>query len=137
MRDLLSCLRAMRTRPLAALGAVGAGVLTAGSALALAGLSAWLITKAWTMPPVLALTLAVTSVRGLGITRGLMRYVERLASHRLALRGLTELRAALYARLAGAAPAADRVPKHNGPASLRGRRNNWWTHLGSNQGPAD
>ncbi|BDD84118.1 thiol reductant ABC exporter subunit CydC [Tsukamurella pulmonis] len=105
MRDLLICLRAMRSRPLAVLGAAGAGVLTAGSALALAGLSAWLITKAWTMPPVLALSLAVTSVRGLGITRGLMRYVERLATHRVALRGLTELRAALYLRLAGAAPA--------------------------------
>lgn len=105
MRELRICLRAMRTRPLAVLGAIGAGVLTAASALALAGLSAWLITTAWTMPPVLALSLAVTSVRGLGITRGLMRYVERLASHRVALGGLTELRAALYLRLAAAAPA--------------------------------
>ncbi|WP_019202217.1 thiol reductant ABC exporter subunit CydC [Tsukamurella sp. 1534] len=106
MHDLRICLRALRTRPLALLGAIGAGVLTAGSALALAGLSAWLITKAWTMPPVLALSVAVTAVRALGITRGLMRYVERLATHRVALSGLTELRVALYARLAAAPPAA-------------------------------
>ena len=104
MRDLLICLRAMRIRPRAVAGAVGAGMLTAGSALALAGLSAWLITKAWTMPPVLALSMAVTSVRALGITRGLMRYVERLATHRVALDGLTSLRVALYSS-AGSWPA--------------------------------
>lgn len=106
MRDLLICLRALRARPTAVLGAVGAGVLTAGSALALAGLSAWLITKAWTMPPVLTLSLAVTAVRALGITRGLMRYVERLATHRVALAGLTEIRVALYRSLSRAAPSA-------------------------------
>ncbi|GAA1093861.1 thiol reductant ABC exporter subunit CydC [Tsukamurella spumae] len=105
MRDLLICLRALRSRPLAVLAAIGAGVLTAGSALALAGLSAWLITMAWTMPPVLTLSVAVTAVRALGITRGLMRYVERLAAHRVALSGLTELRVALYTRLSRAAPA--------------------------------
>ncbi|WP_248489507.1 hypothetical protein [Tsukamurella sp. PLM1] len=81
-------------------------MLTAGSALALAGLSAWLITKAWTMPPVLTLSLAVTAVRALGITRGLMRYVERLATHRVALAGLTEIRVALYRSLSRAAPSA-------------------------------
>ncbi|MDP0398210.1 thiol reductant ABC exporter subunit CydC [Tsukamurella strandjordii] len=118
MRDLLVCLRALRVRPIAVAGAVGAGVLTAGSALALAGLSAWLITKAWTMPPVLTLSLAVTAVRALGITRGLMRYVERLATHRLALSGLTELRVALYTRLA-AAPPADTLRRTDGELLAR------------------
>ena len=28
-------------------------------------------------------------------------------------------------------------PNQNGPALLRGRWKLWWTHLGSNQGPAD
>ncbi|MDF0528424.1 thiol reductant ABC exporter subunit CydC [Tsukamurella sp. 8F] len=105
MRDLLACLRAMRLSPRAVIIAALAGIATAAAALALAGLSAWLITEAWTMPPVLALAVAVTAVRALGITRGGMRYVERLASHRLALDGLTELRTALYSRLAAAEPA--------------------------------
>ncbi|GAB3129566.1 thiol reductant ABC exporter subunit CydC [Tsukamurella serpentis] len=118
MRDLLICLRAMRTRPLAVLGAIGAGVLTSGSALALAGLSAWLITKAWTMPPVLALSLAVTSVRALGITRGVMRYVERLATHRVALGGLTDLRVAVYTALSRA-DAAESVRLSDGELLAR------------------
>ncbi|WP_043450651.1 thiol reductant ABC exporter subunit CydC [Jongsikchunia kroppenstedtii] len=79
-----------------------AGVGTAGSALALAVLSAWLITRAWQMPPVLYLSVAVTSVRALGISRGLFRYLERLSVHDLALRSMTTLRETVYSRLAGA-----------------------------------
>ena len=62
------------------------GVLSLGSALALAGVSAWLITRAWQMPPVLDLTVAVVAVRALGISRGVLGYCERLASHDTALR---------------------------------------------------
>lgn len=79
-----------------------AGLGTAGSALALAILSAWLITRAWQMPPVLYLSVAVTSVRALGISRGLFRYLERLSVHDLALRSMTTLRETVYFRLAGA-----------------------------------
>ena len=43
--------------------AVLLGVLSLGSALALAAISAWLITRAWQMPPVLDLTIAVVAVR--------------------------------------------------------------------------
>jgi len=79
-----------------------AGLGTAGSALALAVLSAWLITRAWQMPPVLYLSVAVTSVRALGISRGLCRYLERLSVHDLALRSMTTLRETVYFRLAAA-----------------------------------
>ena len=66
------------------------GVLSLGSALALAGVSAWLITRAWQMPPVLDLSVAVVAVRAFGISRGVLHYCERLASHDTALRrGLT------------------------------------------------
>jgi len=77
------------------------GILGAGSALALAALSAWLITRAWQMPPVLYLSVAVTSVRALGISRGLFRYLERLATHDLAFDAMSTARSRLYLALAG------------------------------------
>lgn len=82
------------------------GVATLGSALGLAALSAWLIMRAWEMPPVLDLSVAVTAVRALGISRGLFRYFERLSTHDTAFRGTTAARANLYARLAQGDPGA-------------------------------
>ncbi|TDZ93149.1 thiol reductant ABC exporter subunit CydC [Mycobacteroides salmoniphilum] len=92
---------ALRVRPLRLMLAVTYGVLALGSALALAALSAWLITRAWQMPPVLDLSVAVVAVRALGISRGIWRYCERLAGHDIALRGAGTVRAYVYARLVG------------------------------------
>jgi ATP-binding cassette, subfamily C, bacterial CydC len=78
------------------------GVLALGSALALAGVSAWLITRAWQMPPILDLSVAVVAVRALGISRGVLGYCERLASHDTALRSAGTARAGVYRALAGA-----------------------------------
>lgn len=86
--------------------AVAAGALSLGSSVALAAVSAWLIARASQMPPVLTLSVAAVAVRTFGITRGLMRYVERLVSHAVALRGMTRLRTRLYERLAAGDPAA-------------------------------
>ena len=85
---------------------IATGTATLGSALLLAGLSAWLIIRAWQMPPVLDLTVAVVAVRALGISRGLFRYLERLATHDTALRGTTAARTQVYRRLAAGDPAA-------------------------------
>ncbi len=82
--------------------AVVLGVLSLGSALALTGISAWLITRAWQMPPVLDLTVAVVAVRALGISRGVLGYCQRLASHDTALRAAADTRESLYRRLAEA-----------------------------------
>ncbi|MGZ8178637.1 thiol reductant ABC exporter subunit CydC [Williamsia sp. SKLECPSW1] len=76
------------------------GALAALSALALAGFSAWLITRAWQMPPVLSVAIAVTSVRALGISRALFRYLERLSTHDLALRTMATSRSRIYASIA-------------------------------------
>jgi ATP-binding cassette subfamily C protein CydC len=81
------------------------GVTALGSALALAGVSAWLITRAWQMPPVLQLSVAVVMVRLFGISRGVLGYCERLASHDVALRAAGTARTELYRRLS-TAPAA-------------------------------
>lgn len=83
-------------------GAVGWGVLALGSGLGLAALAAWLIARAWQMPPVLDLTVAVVAVRALGISRGLCRYLERLATHDVALRSMTAARTEVYRALARA-----------------------------------
>ncbi len=82
--------------------AVAWGVLALGSGLGLAALAAWLIARAWQMPPVLDLTVAVVAVRALGISRGLCRYLERLATHDVALRSMTAARTSVYRALARA-----------------------------------
>ncbi|HEX7825382.1 MAG TPA: ABC transporter transmembrane domain-containing protein, partial [Mycobacterium sp.] len=93
--------------------AVTLGVLALGSALALAGVSAWLITRAWQMPPVLDLTVAVVAVRALGISRGVLGYCERLASHDTALRAAGTARTQLYRRLVDA-PEETALRLHSG-----------------------
>ncbi len=80
--------------------AVTFGALSLGSAFALTAVSAWLITRAWEMPPVLTLTVAAVTVRALGISRGLLGYCERLASHDTALRAAGTAREQLFRRLA-------------------------------------
>lgn len=87
------------------------GVLSLGSALALAGVSAWLITRAWQMPPILDLSVAVVAVRALGISRGVLGYCQRLAAHDTALRAAANARTGLYRKLAsGPDDDATRLP---------------------------
>ena len=92
----------LRTRPV--LWSLMLGVAGALSALGLAALSAWLITRAWQMPPVLYLSVAITAVRALGISRGLFRYLERLATHDLALGAMATARERLYVCLLYTSP---------------------------------
>jgi ATP-binding cassette subfamily C protein CydC len=112
MRDLL------RPRLPRLLLAVALGVLSLGSALALAGVAAWLITRAWQMPPVLDLSVAVVAVRALGISRGVLGYCQRLASHDTALRAAADTREALYRRLADA-PTEVAMRLHSGELVAR------------------
>ncbi|WP_075692875.1 thiol reductant ABC exporter subunit CydC [Corynebacterium sphenisci] len=84
--------------------AVLAGTLTLLASIGLTATSAWLITRAWQMPPVLDLAVAVTAVRALGISRAVFRYVDRLAAHDLALRRAERARAGAYAAVAAAPP---------------------------------
>jgi thiol reductant ABC exporter CydC subunit len=94
-------MRAQR-RELSLAGVLGA--LASLSAVALLGVSGWLIASAAEMPPVLTLTVAAVSVRFLAISRAVLRYVERLIGHDAAFRGLTGLRVAVYERLERLAP---------------------------------
>lgn len=108
----------LRPRVPRLLAAVALGVLSLGSALALAGVSAWLITRAAQMPPVLDLSVAVVAVRTFAISRGVLRYCERLATHDAALRAAGSARAQIYHRLA-TGPAAGAVRLHSGELVAR------------------
>jgi ATP-binding cassette subfamily C protein CydC len=115
---LLTASSLLRPRLSRILAAIALGVLSLGSALALAGVSAWLITRAWQMPPVLDLSIAVVAVRTFAISRGVLRYCERLATHDAALRAAGTARAEIYRRLAHG-PAAATVRLRSGELVAR------------------
>jgi thiol reductant ABC exporter CydC subunit len=81
--------------------------LATGAALAAIGLlatSGYLISRAAQQPPILELMVAIVAVRAFGLTRAILRYSERLASHDLALRQLARLRLHFYRTLAPLIP---------------------------------
>ncbi len=90
-------------------GRLGIAVLLGlGAALAGIGLtatSAWLISRAAQQPPVLYLMIAITAVQAFGVSRGVLRYGERLAAHDAAFGVLARLRGQVYLRLERLAPA--------------------------------
>jgi thiol reductant ABC exporter CydC subunit len=69
------------------------------AAIALLGTSGYLISRAAERPPILMLMVTIVAVRAFGLTRAVMRYGERLASHDLALRQLGRLRQRFYRSL--------------------------------------
>jgi thiol reductant ABC exporter CydC subunit len=82
-------------------------LLGAGAVLAAVGLlttSGYLISRAAQRPEILALSVAIVGVRFFGISRALLRYAERLVSHDLAFRTLTDLRARFFERLVPLVP---------------------------------
>lgn len=81
-------------------GTIMLGVLAQGAAVGLLATSAWLLSRAAEHPPVLYLLVAVVSVRALGLSRGVFRYLERLAGHDVALRAQAALRLDGYRALA-------------------------------------
>ncbi len=97
-----------------ALAAPGPGRIALATALATASLasgigllvvSAWLISRASEQPPILHLQVAIVAVRAFGISRGVLRYAERLVGHDAALRGMTRIRVGVYERLERLSPA--------------------------------
>ncbi|MFN2281881.1 MAG: thiol reductant ABC exporter subunit CydD [Anaerolineales bacterium] len=81
------------------------GTLTIASSIGLMGASAWLIVTAATHPNIAVLQVAIVGVRFFGISRGVSRYGERLVSHNLTFKILTELRVWFYNSLIPLAPA--------------------------------
>jgi len=82
---------------------VGAGLLAAATevaALALMATAVWLLITAAGRPPLDAVTVAIVGVRALAISRGVLRYTERLAGHDATLRVVTDVRSRIFTALA-------------------------------------
>ncbi|WP_461174634.1 thiol reductant ABC exporter subunit CydD [Arthrobacter sp. Z1-9] len=75
------------------------GTLAAVFAVALSGLSGWLIIRASEQPPILYLLTAIVGVRFFGIGRAVLRYCERLLLHDAVFAALTQLRGRLWQSL--------------------------------------
>lgn len=78
-------------------------VLTIGFGAALTALSGWLIVRAGQQPGMMYLMLAVTGVRFFGLGRAVVRYLERLVSHDLALRAAGRMRQRAWKATGGTA----------------------------------
>ncbi len=102
LRPLLRLAPAPRGR--LALAAV-LGALTVVFGVGLMATAGYLISRAAEQPPVLSLTIAIVGVRAFGLGRPVIRYLERLSSHDLALRVLGRVRQTFYERIEPLAPA--------------------------------
>ncbi|HEX6696586.1 MAG TPA: thiol reductant ABC exporter subunit CydC [Solirubrobacteraceae bacterium] len=91
-------------RPRAAI-AVALGALTVILGAGLMATAGYLISRASERPAILSLTVAIVGVRFFGLSRPLTRYLERLASHDLALRVLGRVRVRVYREIEPLAPA--------------------------------
>ena len=76
------------------------GATAAAAGVALLAVSGWLLSRAAEHPPVLYLMVAIVAVRACGLARGLLRYLERLLTHDLALRRQQTLRVEVFRALA-------------------------------------
>jgi ATP-binding cassette subfamily C protein CydC len=81
------------------------GALTITSGIALLATSAYLISAAALHPSIAELQLAIVGVRFFGLSRGVFRYLERLASHETTFRLLGRLRLWFYRVLEPLTPA--------------------------------
>ncbi len=78
---------------------------TIASGMGLVATSAWLLSLAALHPGIAALSVAIVGVRAFGVSRAVLRYLERLVSHDVTLRLLARLRLALLRALVPLAPA--------------------------------
>ena len=84
--------------------AVSLGALTIACGVGLMATAGYLISRAAEQPAILSLTVAIVGVRFFGLARPVVRYLERLASHDLALRALARIRVHVYERIEPLAP---------------------------------
>lgn len=81
-----------------------AGLLASACSVALLATGAWLIARAAERPSIVVLAVAVVGVRAFAVGRAFFRYVERLVTHDVTLRVLSDLRVAVFRRLERLAP---------------------------------
>jgi ATP-binding cassette subfamily C protein CydC len=89
------------------------GAATIASSIGLLGTSAFLIARAALHPSIADLQVAIVGVRFFGISRALLRYLERLTSHATNFRLLAQLRVWFYRAVEPLAP-AQLLDQHSG-----------------------
>jgi thiol reductant ABC exporter CydC subunit len=102
LRPLLTLMKVSRWR---LTGAVSLGALTVIFGVGLMASAGYLISKGAERPPILSLMVAIVVVQFFGLGRPVVRYLERLACHDMALRMLGGLRRRFYRRIEPLAPA--------------------------------
>jgi len=106
MSGTFPALLGMTRTPRWRLGAGSAlGALTVVFGVGLMASAGYLIARAAERPAILSLEVAIVAVRFFGLSRPVVRYLERLVSHDLALRALGRVRATFYERIEPLAPA--------------------------------
>lgn len=105
MKDLSRLLGLMAPYWGRMLGAAVMGFLTVASNIGLMATSAYLISRAAQHPPVLYLMVPIVGVRFFGISRAVLRYLERYFSHDVTFRVLGRMRVRFYRALEPLAPA--------------------------------
>src|SRR5260370_41303207 len=103
--SLLRLLRLAKPMRRELLLAVLAGAAACGAGVALLAASGFLLARASQHPNIVAISVAVVLVRALSVSRGLLRYLERLFSHDVAFRVLADVRVRIYRKLERLAPA--------------------------------
>ncbi len=102
LRDLLGLADAPRAR---LSFAATLGALTVVFGVGLMATAGYLISRAAERPAILSLGVAIVAVRFFGVGRPVIRYLERLSSHDVALRVLGQVRTRFYERIEPLAPA--------------------------------
>ncbi|WP_377638930.1 thiol reductant ABC exporter subunit CydC [Oryzobacter terrae] len=97
-------------------GLLGGAATSAG--IALTATSGWLVVRASQQPVILTLLTAIVGVRAFGIARPVLRWLERVVSHDVALGDLARRRASVYAALIPLTPA--RLGRRSRSAVLTG-----------------
>jgi len=105
MNTLIRLLRLLEAFRWELLAAVFLGVATVGSGVGLMATAAYLIASAALQPSIAELQVAIVGVRFFGLSRGVFRYLERLASHDVTLRVLGLLRRWFFRALEPLVPA--------------------------------
>jgi thiol reductant ABC exporter CydC subunit len=85
--------------------AIGLGALAVCFGIGLMTAAGYLISRAAEQPQILVLTTTIVAVRFFALARPLARYLERIASHDVALRSLARIRTRVYERIEPLAPA--------------------------------
>lgn len=84
--------------------AIFVGSASTISSISLMGLSAWLISSAALQTPLYMLSLAIVGVRFCGISRAVLRYLERYVAHNVGFSLFTKFRVIVLAKVIAALP---------------------------------